>query len=74
MIGFIGTSVQLQPIIIYCLCSFVCCVLFQRGMSFCVICMLCLIVAPLPPDKNSFAVKINSITAHTFNSSLSASI
>jgi hypothetical protein len=26
----------------------------------CVICASCLIVAPLPPGKNSFAVKINN--------------
>jgi hypothetical protein len=26
----------------------------------CVICALCLIVAPLPPGKNPFAVKINN--------------
>jgi hypothetical protein len=44
-------------------CSFVCCVLFERGVIFCVMCVisvLCLIVVPLPPDKNPFAVKINN--------------
>jgi hypothetical protein len=37
--------------------------LFERGVLFCVmhvICMLCLIVVPLPPGKNPFAVKINN--------------
>jgi hypothetical protein len=33
----------------------VCCVLFERGVLFCV---LCLIVVPLPPGTNPFAVKI----------------
>jgi hypothetical protein len=39
------------------LCSFVCCDLFERGGLFCV---LCLIVLPLRPGKNPFAVKINN--------------
>jgi hypothetical protein len=46
--------------ILYCLCSFVCCVLFECGVLFCVmcvICVLCLIVVSLPPDKTPFAVK-----------------
>jgi hypothetical protein len=37
-------------------------VLFERGMLFCVMCVICvlrLIVVPLPPDKKPFAVKIN---------------
>jgi hypothetical protein len=41
----------------------VCCVLFERGALFCVMCVncvLCLIVVPLPPGKNQFAVKINN--------------
>jgi hypothetical protein len=37
------------------MCSFVCCVSFERG----VICLLCLIVLPLPPGKNPSAVKTN---------------
>jgi flagellar biosynthesis component FlhA len=42
-------------------CSFVYCVSIDRVL-FCVmsvICVLCLIVVPLPPGENSFAVKIN---------------
>jgi hypothetical protein len=31
--------------------------LFERGVFFCV---LCLIVVPLPPSKNQFAVQLNS--------------
>jgi hypothetical protein len=41
----------------------VCCVLFDRGILFCVmcdICVLCLIVVPLPPGRNPFTVKINN--------------
>jgi hypothetical protein len=43
------------------LCSFMYCVLFERGVLFCVmcvICVLCLIVVPLPPGKDPFIVKI----------------
>jgi hypothetical protein len=43
------------------LTRFVCCVLFERVVLFCVmcvICMLCLMVVSLPPGKNLFAVKI----------------
>jgi hypothetical protein len=32
----------------YCLCRFVCCVLFEHGVSFC---ELCLIVISLPPGE-----------------------
>jgi hypothetical protein len=49
--------------VLYCLCSFVCCVLFECGVLFCVMCVirvLRLIVVPLPPGKNPFAVKINN--------------
>jgi hypothetical protein len=38
------------------LCSFVRCVLFEGDVFFCV---LCLIVVPLPPGKNPFAVEGN---------------
>jgi hypothetical protein len=38
-----------------CLCSFVCCILFERGVFF-----VCLIVVPLPTGKTPFAVKINN--------------
>jgi hypothetical protein len=44
--------------VLYCLCSFVSCVLFQCGVLrcvMCVICVLCLIVVPLPPGKNPLA-------------------
>jgi hypothetical protein len=41
--------------ILYYLCSFVCCVLFERGVLFCV---LCLIVVPLPPHKNQSQVQL----------------
>jgi hypothetical protein len=49
--------------VLCCLCSFECCVLFERGVLFCVICVicvLCLIVIPLTPGRNPFAVKINN--------------
>jgi hypothetical protein len=36
------------------------CVLFERGVIFCVICVFCLIVVPLPPGKNPFAVQFNN--------------
>jgi hypothetical protein len=39
----------------------VCCVLFERSVLFCVMCVICvlrLIVVSLPPGKNPFAVKI----------------
>jgi hypothetical protein len=39
--------------------SFVCCVLFERGVLFCamcVTCVLCLIVVPLPLGNAPFAV------------------
>jgi hypothetical protein len=35
----------------------VCCVLFERGVLFCV---LCVIVVPQPPGKNPFEVRINN--------------
>jgi hypothetical protein len=39
----------------------VCVVLSERGMLFCVICVvLYLIVVPLPPGKNQFAVKLSN--------------
>jgi hypothetical protein len=41
------------------MCSFVCCVLFERGVLFCV---LCLIVVPLPPGETPFAVQLNNNT------------
>jgi hypothetical protein len=44
---------------VFCLSAvsyFVCCVLFECGVLFCV---LCLTVVPLPPGANPFAVKIN---------------
>jgi hypothetical protein len=38
-----------------------CCVSFDRGVILWdVICVLCLIVVPLPPGKNPFSVKINN--------------
>jgi hypothetical protein len=38
------------------------CVVFRLiVVLFCVMCYLCLIVVPLPPGKNLFAVKINNI-------------
>jgi type IV secretory pathway component VirB8 len=38
-------------------CNFVCCVLFECGVLFCV---LCVIVVPLPRGTNPFAVQINN--------------
>jgi hypothetical protein len=47
--------------VLYSVCSFVCCVSFYRGVILCdVCCLLCLIVLPLPPGKNQFAVKTNN--------------
>jgi hypothetical protein len=43
--------------VLYCFCSFVYCVLFERGV---LLCVLCIIVVPLPPGTNPFAVKINN--------------
>jgi hypothetical protein len=43
--------------------SFIVCVLFERGVLFCVMCVICvlrLIVVPLPPGKAPFAIKINN--------------
>jgi hypothetical protein len=40
----------------FSVCVALCVVLFERGLLFCV---LCLIVAPLAPCKNQFAVKLN---------------
>jgi hypothetical protein len=39
-----------------------CCVLFECGVLFCV---LCVIVVPLPPGTNPFKVKINTTTTTT---------
>jgi hypothetical protein len=41
----------------------VCCVLFERAVLFCVICVfyvLYLTIVPLPPDKNPFAIQVNN--------------
>jgi hypothetical protein len=41
----------------------VCCVFFERGVLVCVICVfrvLCLILLPLPPGKNQFALQLNN--------------
>jgi hypothetical protein len=38
----------------------VCGVSIERGVLFCVICVLCLIIVPLTPGRNPFAVKINN--------------
>jgi hypothetical protein len=46
-----------------------CYVLFERGVLFCVMCVilvLCLIAVPLPPGKNSFTVKINNNSIQFF--------
>jgi hypothetical protein len=29
--------------VLYCLCSFVCCVLFECGVLFCVMCVICVL-------------------------------
>jgi hypothetical protein len=42
--------------VFFIVCVVFCAVSFDRG----VICVLCLIVVPLPPGKNPFAVKINN--------------
>jgi hypothetical protein len=41
----------------FCFCNSACCVLSECDVLFCV---LCLIVEPLPPGANTFAVKINN--------------
>jgi hypothetical protein len=49
--------------VLYCLCSFICSVLFEHGVLFCVmcvICVLCLTVVSLPPGKPPFSFKINN--------------
>jgi hypothetical protein len=54
----------------------VCCVLFDRGVILCdvCICLLCLIVLPLPPGKNPFAVKINNNYNKFINFSIISSL
>jgi hypothetical protein len=41
----------------FIVCVVLCAVLFERGVVFCV---LCLIVVPLPPGKNTSAVQLNN--------------
>jgi hypothetical protein len=44
--------------VLYCVCSFVCCVSFVRGVILCDVCYLFVVshCKPLPPGKNPFAV------------------
>jgi hypothetical protein len=46
--------------VLYCLCSLVGCVLFERGVLFCEVCVFacCLLIVPLLPGKKPFAVQI----------------
>jgi hypothetical protein len=48
-------------------CSFVCCVSFDRGVILCDVCYLFVVsyCKPLPPGKNPFAVKINNNNNHS---------
>jgi hypothetical protein len=46
----------------FCFCVYFCVLCFVWSCVFCVmyvVCMFCLIVVPLPPGENAFAVKIN---------------
>jgi hypothetical protein len=58
------------------MCSFVCCVSFDRCVILGDVCYLCvLIVVPLPPGENPFSVKIKIISnippeLHTLMTSL----
>jgi hypothetical protein len=47
-----------------CLCSFVCCVLFERGLLFCVACVFLCVVSQCSTtatSKTPFAVELNNI-------------
>jgi hypothetical protein len=50
----------------YC-CSFVCCVLFERGVLFCVTCLNAVIM----PQEKKFAIKINNNNNYHFKSKIS---
>jgi hypothetical protein len=41
----------------FLVCVVLCAVLSERGV---ILCVLCLIVVPLPPGKTSFAVQLNN--------------
>jgi hypothetical protein len=53
-------------------CSFVCCVSFDRGVILCDVCYLFVMsyCKPLPPGKNPFAVNKYYITLHYNSHSL----
>jgi hypothetical protein len=55
--------------VLYCMCSFVCCVSFDRGVILCVVCCLFIVsyCKPLPPGKNPFAVNKYYITSLHYN-------
>jgi hypothetical protein len=53
---------------LYCVCSFVCYVSFDRGVILCDVCYSFVVsyCKPLPPGKNPFAVNKYYITLHYF--------
>jgi hypothetical protein len=53
--------------VLYCL---VCCVLFERGVLVCVMCVfrvLCLILLSLPRGKNQFTVQLNNSNNNNYD-------
>jgi hypothetical protein len=46
----------------------------QSGFQLCVICVLCLIVVPLPPGRNPFVVKINNNNDNNKNLDLTGTL
>jgi hypothetical protein len=57
-------SIHSVQCVLYCVHSFVCCVLFDRGVILCDVCYLFVecYCKPLPPGKNPFAVNKYYIT------------
>jgi hypothetical protein len=53
-----------------CLCSCVCCAVFERGVLCCVV---CLIAVPLPPGESPFAVQIIIIISNSIKNILKTS-
>jgi hypothetical protein len=55
-------------------CSFVCCVSFDRGVILCDVCYLSVVsyCKPLPPGKNPFTVYKYYITLHILKQSCKA--
>jgi hypothetical protein len=60
--------------VLYCLCSFLCCVLFERGVLVCVICVLCLLLVPLSPGKTQFVTQLSNNNNNNNNNPSSRSM